>query len=83
MIIHIPTKSSSNEIKSFVVVFIPLQLTLCHVIEHRGDHVRLLYDLPDGMTLTQEIIVSLVFPVTKILANENHQLNNTFLDITF
>jgi hypothetical protein len=31
-IIHIPIKSSSNEIKSFIVVFILLQLTLAKKI---------------------------------------------------
>jgi L-rhamnose isomerase len=74
MIIHIPTKSSSNEVKSFVVVFIPLQLTLGRVVECSRDHVRLLDDLPNGTTLAQKIVVSSVFPVTKIPAIENHKL---------
>jgi L-rhamnose isomerase len=74
MIIHIPTKSISNEVKSFVVVFIPLQLTLGHVVECSRDHVHLLDDLPNGTTLAQKIVVSSVFPVTKILAIENHKL---------
>jgi hypothetical protein len=82
-IIHIPTKSSSNEIKSFVVVFIPLQLTLGRVVEHRQDHVRLLYDLPNGTTLAQKIVVSSVLPVTEILAIEDHKLDSTFLHIAF
>jgi hypothetical protein len=35
------------------------------------------------MTLTQEIGVSSVFPVTEILTIENHQLDITFLYVTF
>jgi hypothetical protein len=83
MIIYIPTKSSSSEIEGFVVVFITLQLTLGHVVDHSRDHVRLLDDLPNSTTLAQEIVVSLVFLVTKILANENHKLYCTFLHVTF
>jgi hypothetical protein len=82
-IIHILTKSSSNKIKSFIIVFIPLQLTMCHVVERRGDHVRLLYDLLDGMTLDQEIVASSVLPITEILTIEDRKLNNTFLQATF
>jgi hypothetical protein len=82
-IIHIPTKSGSSEIKGLVIVFIPLQLTLGHVVECIGDYVCLLNDLPYGTTLAQEIVVSSVFPVTEILAIEDHKLNNTFLYIAF
>jgi hypothetical protein len=57
-IIHIPTKSSSKKVKSLVVVFIPLQLTMCRVVKRRGDHVRLLYDLLDGTSLTQKIVAN-------------------------
>jgi hypothetical protein len=35
------------------------------------------------MTLTQKIVASSVLPIIKILAIENHKLDNTFLDITF
>jgi L-rhamnose isomerase len=83
MIIYIPTKSSSNEIESLIVVFIPLQLTLSHIVECSRDHVRLLDDLPNSTTLTQEIVVSLVLPVTKILAIENHHLDYIFLHVAF
>jgi hypothetical protein len=83
MIIHIPTKSRSNEVKSFVVVFIPLQLTLGHVVECSWDHVRLLEDLSNDMTLTQKIVASSVFPVTEILAIENHKPYCTFLHVVF
>jgi hypothetical protein len=82
-IIHIPTRSSSNEIKRFVVIFIPLQLTTCRVVDHHGDHVWLLYDLRDGMTLTQEIVVSSVLLITEIIAIEDHNLNNNFLHVAF
>jgi hypothetical protein len=82
-IIHIPTYSSSNEIKDLVVIFIPLQLTLGHVVECIGDYVCLLDDLPNGATLAQRIVASSVFSVTKILAIEDHKLNNTFLHVAF
>jgi hypothetical protein len=82
-IIHIPIKSSSNKIKSLVAIFIPLQLTLHSVVERSWDHVRLLHDLPYGTTLSQEIVASLVFSVTKILAIEYHKLNSTFLYVSF
>jgi hypothetical protein len=81
-IIHIATKSSSNEIKS-LVVFITLQLTLGHVVEHHRDHVRLLYDLPNGTTLAQKIVVSLVLPITEILAIDDHKLYDIFLHVVF
>jgi hypothetical protein len=51
MIIYITTKSRSNEIESFVVIFIPLQLTSGRVVECSQDHVRLLDDLPNCTTL--------------------------------
>jgi hypothetical protein len=82
-IIHIPIYSISNEIKGFVVVFIPLQLTLGHVVECIGDHVRLLYDLPNDATLAQEIVAGSILPITKILTIEEHRLNNTFLHVAF
>jgi hypothetical protein len=83
MIIYIPTKSSSNEIERLVVVFIPLQLTLGHIVECSRDHVHLLDDLPNSTTLAQKIVASLVFPVTKILVIENHKLYYTFLHVAF
>jgi hypothetical protein len=60
-----------------------LQLTLGRVVECILDHVRLLDDLPNGVTLTQKIVASLIFSVTEILAIEGHKLNNTFLHVTF
>jgi hypothetical protein len=53
------------------------------VVECIGDHIRLLDDLPNGATLAQEIVASLVFPVTEILAIEDHKLNSTFLYVAF
>ncbi len=82
-IIHIHTYSSSNEIKGFVVVFIPLQPILGHVVECIGDHVCHLDDLPNGVTLAQKIVASSVFPVTEILVIEDHKLNSTFLHVAF
>jgi hypothetical protein len=82
-IIHIPTKSSSNEIKSFVVVFIPLQLILHCIVECHGNHVHLLYDLSDDMSLTQKIVASSVLPIAKSLAIEDHKLHITFLHVAF
>jgi hypothetical protein len=53
------------------------------MVECSRDHVRLLDDLPNDMTLAQEIVASSVFPVTEILAIENDKLHNTFLHVTF
>jgi hypothetical protein len=53
------------------------------VVECIGDHVRLLDDLPNGATLAQEIVVSLIFPVTEILTIEDHKLNSTVLHVAF
>jgi hypothetical protein len=53
------------------------------VVECIGDHIRLLYDLPNGATLAQEIVASSVFPVTEILTKEDNKLNNTFLHVAF
>jgi hypothetical protein len=83
MIIHIPPKSSSNKIKRFVVVFIPHQLTLGCVVECRWDHVHLLYDLLNGTTLAQEIVVILVLLITEILTIEDYKLYDIFLHVTF
>jgi hypothetical protein len=35
------------------------------------------------MTLAQEVVVSSVFPVTEIIAIEDHNLYGTFLFVTF
>jgi inner membrane protein involved in colicin E2 resistance len=83
MIIHIFTKSNSNEIQGFVVVLKPLQLNWGCIVERHRDHVRLLHNLPDGMTLAQKIVASSVLPITEIIAIEDHKVNNTFLHVTF
>jgi hypothetical protein len=53
------------------------------VVECVGDHVRLLDDLSNDATLTQEIVASLVFPVTEILTIKDHKLDSTFLHVAF
>jgi hypothetical protein len=53
------------------------------VVECVGDHVHLLDDLSNGVTLAQEIVVSSVFSVTEILTIEDHKLDGTFLHVTF
>jgi hypothetical protein len=60
-----------------------LQLTLGRVVECIRDYVRLLNDLPNGAALAQKIVVSSVFPVTKIITIENNKIHITFLHITF
>jgi hypothetical protein len=42
-----------------------------------------MYDLPNGTTLAQEIVASLVFPETEILTIEDHKLYDTFLHVAF
>jgi hypothetical protein len=82
-IIHISTYSSSNEIQGIVVVLIPLQLTLGCIIKCCGDDVSFLYDLKNGTSMAQKIVVSPVFPITKILAIIDNELHGTFLHIAF
>jgi hypothetical protein len=60
-----------------------LQLTLSRVVKCIWDHVHLLDDLSNGATLAQKIVVSSVFPVTKILTIQNDKLNSTFLHVAF
>jgi hypothetical protein len=60
-----------------------LQLTLGHVVECIGDHVRLLNDLPNGAILAQEMVAGSVLPITKILAIPNDKLHITFLHVAF
>jgi hypothetical protein len=56
---------------------------MCHDVEHRGDHVCLLYDLLDGTSLAQKIVASLVLLITKVLAIKDHKLHCTFLHVAF
>ena len=53
------------------------------MVECVGDHVRLLYDLPNGVTLAQKIVASSIFSVTEILVIEDHRLDSTFLQVAF
>jgi hypothetical protein len=53
------------------------------VVEYIGDHVCLLDDLPNGVTLAQEIVAGSVIPITEILAIENDKLNSSFLHVVF
>jgi hypothetical protein len=53
------------------------------MVEYIGDHVHLLDDLSNGVTLAQKIVVSSVLPVIEIITIEDHKLNNTFLHIAF
>jgi hypothetical protein len=53
------------------------------VVECIEDHVRLLDDLPNGVTLAQEIVAGLVLLITEILAIENDKLHSTFLHVAF
>jgi hypothetical protein len=66
-----------------VVIFIPLQLTLGRAVECIRDHVRLLDDLPNGVTMAQKIVTSSILPITKILVIENDKLRSTFLHVAF
>jgi hypothetical protein len=40
-------------------------------------------DLPNGVTLAQEIVASSVLPIIEILAIENDKLHITFVHIAF
>jgi hypothetical protein len=42
-----------------------------------------LNDLPNGAALAQEIVAGSVLPITKIIAIEDHKLNNAFLHVAF
>jgi hypothetical protein len=53
------------------------------MVECSRDHVRLLDDLPNDTTLSQEIVASSVFPLTEILAIENDKLHSNFLHVAF
>jgi hypothetical protein len=42
-----------------------------------------MYDLPDGTSLIQKIVVSLLLPITEIFAIEDYKLHNTLLQVVF
>jgi hypothetical protein len=82
-VIHIPTKSGSDNVQGLIVVLIFCQLSSGCILKHRGDDVCILYDLPNGTILAQEIVVILVFPITEILTIEYIELYKTFLHVAF
>jgi hypothetical protein len=53
------------------------------VVECIEDHVCLLDDLPNGMTLAQKIVASKVLSITEILTIENDNLHIIFLYVAF
>jgi hypothetical protein len=53
------------------------------VVECIQDHIRLLDDLPNDVTLAQEIVAGSILLIIKILAIEDHNLNNIFLNVIF
>jgi hypothetical protein len=42
-----------------------------------------MYDLPNGTTLAQKIVVSSIFLIIEILAIKNHQLDSIVLHVAF
>jgi hypothetical protein len=82
-VIHIPTTSGSDKVQCLIVVLIFHQLSRGCILKHHGDDLCFLYDLPNGMTLAQEIIVNLVFSITKILDIEDNELHVNFLHVAF
>jgi hypothetical protein len=82
-IIHIPTKSSSDKVQGLIVVLVFCQLNSGCILKHHGDDVCFLYDLQNGMTLAQETIASPDFSITEILAIEDNELHDTFLQVAF
>jgi hypothetical protein len=81
MIIHISTYSSSNEIQGFVVVLIPLQLTIGCILKRCRDDVPYSYNLPNSTSWAQQVVPCSVLSITEIFIIENH--NGTFLHVTF
>jgi hypothetical protein len=81
MIIHISTYSSSNEIQGFVVVLIPLQLTIGCILKRCRDDVPYFYNLPNSTSWAQQVVPCSVLSITEIFIIENH--NGTFLHVTF
>jgi hypothetical protein len=54
---------------------------LGRIVEHHWDHICFLYNLPNGMSLTQKIVESSVFLISGILVIKNHKLYDTFLHV--
>jgi hypothetical protein len=81
--IHIPTKSGSDKVQGLIVALVFHQLSSSCILKHRGDDICFLYDLLNGTTLAQEIVMSSVFSKTKILTIEDNELHGTFLHVVF
>jgi hypothetical protein len=82
-VIHIPTKSGSDKVQCLLVLLVFHQLSSGCILKGRGDDVCFRYDLKNGMNLTQEIVMSPVFSITKIIVIEDNELHNTFLLVVF
>jgi hypothetical protein len=76
-------KSSSNEIQSFIVLLIHLQLSLGCILKRCQDHVPCLYDLLNSTSLAQQVVHCSVLSITEIFTIENHKLDDIFLHIAF
>jgi hypothetical protein len=82
-VIHIPTKSSSDKVQGLIVVLVFHQLSSGCILKRRGDDICFMYDLPNDTILTQEIVASPVFLITKILIIDDNELHDTFLHVAF
>jgi hypothetical protein len=82
-VIHIPTKSDSDKVQGLIVVLVFHQLSSGCILKRHVDDAYFLYDLPNGTILTQEIVASLIFSITKILVIEDNELHGTFLYVVF
>jgi hypothetical protein len=82
-VIDIPTKSGSDMVQGLIVVLIFRQLSSGCILKRHGDDICFLYDLPNGTTLAQEIVVSSIFPIIETLTIKDNELHNTFLHIAF
>jgi hypothetical protein len=72
----------SNKIQGFVVVLIPLQLTLSCILKCCQHNIPYLYDLPNSTSLAQHVVSCSGLPITEIFTIEEHKLDNTFLHAT-
>jgi hypothetical protein len=82
-VIHIPTKSGSDKVQGLIVVLVFHQLSSGCILQHHRDDVCFLYDLLNGMTLAQEIVMSPIFPITQIPVIEDNELHDTFFHVAF
>jgi hypothetical protein len=59
------------------------ELTLVCILKHCWNDVPGLYDIPNSTSLAQQVVPSLVVPITKIFIIENHKSGDTFLHVIF